>query len=89
MVIAIAQYCDLGIDELLVEFGVGRKKWWLPIHAYAKHLRRLKCLPLLLWYASTGCDTVSSFKGRGKKTAWVVWAAFPEITDVFARLSLS
>ena len=24
----------------------------------------------------------------GKKTAWNVWEAFPELTDVFARLSL-
>ena len=86
--IAIAQYHDLGIEELWVEFGVRRKKRWLPIHAYAKHLGRLKCLALLFWYAFTGCDTVSSFNSRGKKTAWVVWAAFPEITDALARLSL-
>ena len=69
VVIAIAQYQDLGIDELWVEFGVGRKKRWLTIHTYAKHLGRLKCLALLFWYAFTGCDTVSSFNSRGKKTA--------------------
>ena len=46
-------------------------------------------MALLFWYAFTGCDTVSSFNGCRKKTAWVVWAAFPEITDAFARLSLS
>ena len=61
----------------------------LPSHVYAQHLSKQKYLTLLFWYAFTGCDTVSSFNGRGRKTAWNVLEAFPEITDVFARLSLS
>ena len=47
-----------------------------------------KCLTLLFWYGFIGCDTVSSFNGQGKKSAWNVLEAFPEITAVFARLSL-
>lgn len=32
------------------------------------------------FHALRGCDTVSSFVGHGKNTAWAVWAVFPELT---------
>ena len=38
---------------------------------------------LPIFYAFTGCDTVS-FSGRGKKTA--TWRAFLEVTDAFIEL---
>ena len=34
----------------------------------------------------TGCDTVSSFTGRGKKTACEILKVFPEVTDAFEEL---
>ena len=40
-----------------------------------------------MFHAFTGCDTVSSFGGRGKKTAWKVSNAFPAVTDVFYALA--
>ena len=70
-----------------MECGAGKKKRWLPIHAYPQHLDEQKRLTLLFWYAFTGCDTVSNFNGRGEKTASEhflgsnVWKTFPEITD--------
>ena len=64
-VIAPAHFLDLGIDELWVKFGAGKKKRWLPIHIYVQHLGKQKCLALLFWYTFTGCDTGSSFNGRG------------------------
>ena len=69
-----------------MEFEAGKKKRWLSIHVFAQHLGKHKRLALLFWYAFTGCDAVSSFNSHGKKL--LVWEAFPEITDVFARLSL-
>jgi hypothetical protein len=33
------------------------------------------------------CDTVSSFTGRGKKTAWETWKALPEVTEAYAELA--
>ena len=36
------------------------------------------------FHALTGCDTVSSFGGRGKKTAWESWKACDEVTDITA-----
>lgn len=31
----------------------------------------------------TGCNTVSSFAGHGKKTARAVWIALPQLTQTF------
>ncbi len=41
---------------------------------------------LPMFHALTGCDTVSSFCGRGKKTAWNTWKVFPEATQAFEEL---
>ena len=40
---------------------------------------------LTLWHALTGCDTVSSFKGKGKKTAWKVLRLSDEGLAKFVR----
>ena len=40
-----------------------------------------------MFHALTGCDTVSSFAGHGEKTAWAVWAVFPELTNALLELS--
>ena len=52
----------------------------------AKRLGPGSCDALPLFHALTGCDTVSAFAGRGKKTAWQTWKAFPEVTDAFNEL---
>nr|XP_047122657.1 uncharacterized protein LOC124806098 [Hydra vulgaris] len=54
-----------GIKQLWIEFGVGKLKRWLPIHYYAQKIGE-KAEAVSLWFAFTGCDTVSSFAGRGK-----------------------
>jgi len=40
-----------------------------------------------MFHALIGCDTVSSFATRGKKTAWAVWTVLPELTEVLLLLS--
>ena len=40
-----------------------------------------------MFHALTGCDTVSSFVGHSKKTAWTTSNALPELTDVLLKLS--
>ena len=30
-----------------------------------------------------GCDTTSAFASRGKRSAWDIWNALPEITSTF------
>ena len=39
-----------------------------------------------IFHASTGCDTVSAFHGKGKKLAWNAWALHGEFTDVLAMM---
>ena len=45
-----------------------------------------QCLTLPVFHAFTGCDTVSAFAGRGKKTAWATWKSFSEVTSAFNEL---
>ena len=40
-----------------------------------------------MFHALTGCDTVSSFVGYGKKMAWNIWNALPELTEALLKLS--
>ena len=47
------------------------------------------CATLPVFHALTGCDTVSAFSGRGKKTAWNTWEVFPEVTEAFEDLDMS
>ena len=44
-----------------------------------------KSLPV--FHTFTGCDTVSCFAGRGKKTAFTVWKSYPAVTDAFLQLA--
>ena len=40
-----------------------------------------------MFHVFTGCDTVSSFGGRGKKTAWDTWRIFDDVTKAFCALA--
>ena len=42
---------------------------------------------ITLFHAFTGCDVVSAFRGKGKKSAWQTWDMCDVASDVFARLS--
>ena len=45
-----------------------------------------QCLTLPVLHAFSGCNTVSAFAGRGKKTTWVTWKSFSEVTSGFSEL---
>jgi len=66
--------------ELWVAFGVGNKKRYILAHKIASKMGDERSRALPMFHAFTGCDTVSSFAGIGKKTAFQVWTAAPEIT---------
>ena len=42
---------------------------------------------ILFFHAFTGCYVVSAFRGKGKKSAWLAWDAYTEVSDVIAKLS--
>lgn len=87
VVLALHAFPKLLLSHLWVEYGVGKHKRFLPIHQYAEKLGTEICDGILFWHAFTGCDTVSAFAGRGKKTAWEAWRTNLEITAAFVELS--
>ena len=68
------------------EFGVGINERWIPIHDLISVLG-IKSAGHLFWYALTGCDAVSAFRGKGKLSAWTTWRVFDDITPVFEKYS--
>ena len=82
---SLYHFFSLNLEELWIEFGTGQHRRYFPIHRYAECLKEEVCRALPFWFSVTGCDTVSMFAGRGKKTAWQVWRNFRKATAVFAR----
>ena len=42
-----------------------------------------KSTALPAFHSYTGCDTVSSFFGKGKFYTWAAWKCYPEVTEAF------
>ena len=84
VVIALHHFTKLNVEELWIEFGAGKSRRFIPIHVYAKKLGEKLCNGLTFWHALTGCDTVSMFSGKGKRTSWKVYTSFPEAIDRFS-----
>ena len=66
-------YTDVVVLAVSMAQGLGHKI------AIGLGPKKAQSIPML--YALTGCDTVSSFVGHGKKTAWISWKALPELTN--------
>ena len=67
-------------------FGTGGHFRLIPIHEVAAAVGPRKSATLPLFHALTGCDTLSSFAGIEKKTAWAAWNVYPEVTETFEEL---
>lgn len=87
LVLAILSAQRLNIEELWVAFGVGKNYRIFAAHDLARSLGRDRCTALPLFHTITGCDTVSFFGGRGKRTAWDTWNAYQDITATFCALA--
>ena len=87
LAISIAQM--LLADELWVSYGPAKQISYLPAHEIASVLGQEKASVLPMFHALTGCDTVSFFGGRGKKSAWDVWNVFPNLTYTLKTLMTS
>lgn len=87
LVLAVTAAERLQIHELWVCFGSGKSFRHLAAHEIARGLGPERCIALPVFHAFTGCDTVSSFGGRGKKTAWDVWMTFDAVTQAFCALA--
>ncbi|CAC5382291.1 unnamed protein product [Mytilus coruscus] len=87
VVIAVSAVHKLNITSLWMAFGVGKNFRYIPVHEIAQHMGPSKSHALLFFHAFSGCDQVSSFSNRGKKTAWETWSTFDAVTEDFKVLS--
>ena len=87
LVLAIAAVQQIKIHELWIAFSTGKHFRYLPAHDMAINLGPEKCKALPFLHAFSGCDTVSSFAGRGKKTVWDIWNVFNEVTPALCTLA--
>ena len=69
LVLAVKAAQCLNPTELWVDFGVGKTFRHLVAHEMAKALGPDRCVASPMFHVFTGCDTVSCFGGRGKRTA--------------------
>ena len=88
VVISVASFHKLKLDKLWIAFGTGKHFRYLAIHEIVNTLGPDKSTSLLLFHALTGCDTVSSFSTKGKKSAYETWTDYPALTDAFLELSV-
>ena len=86
VVLSVASFSKIAPDELWVAFGVKSSFRYIAIHEMVATMTPTQCLTLPVFHAFTGCDTVSAFAGRGKKTAWATWKSFSEVTSAFNEL---
>ena len=69
-----------------IVFGAGSHFCYIGIHNVVAALGPSTGSALLAFHAFTGCDTTSSFCGRGRKTAWDTWRVYPEVTEAFHEM---
>ena len=81
VVLAVAAATKLDVEELWVAFRTA------DTYPFMKFLYLSVAGSILIFHAYTGCDTVSSFSSREKKTAWDTWKALEEVTSTLLALS--
>jgi len=71
--------------------GQGDRLWsrrLTPIHDMIPTINPDKTSGVLFFFhAFNGCDVVSAFRGKGKKTEWQTRNVFAEVSDVFQKLN--
>ena len=71
VILAVYVFAQLraSLTRLWVAFGTGKNYRMISAHGIYAALGEEKSLALPMFHALTGCDTVSSFSGRGKKNS--------------------
>ena len=87
VVIAVAVSSILQNCEVWIAFGHDNKLRYIPCHRIVNKLGTDASSGLVFFHAMSGCDTVSAFRGVGKKTARAIWYSMSHLDHIFARLS--
>ena len=89
VIIAVYTYRMIhGIQHLWIDFGVGKSRRYIAVHEISTELPPYISENLPFFHAFTGCDTVATFCGIGKKSAWKTWKIFRDVDDCFKQLSI-
>lgn len=78
---------ELGLENMWIAFGQGVNIRWIPVHEVVSAIGPEKASGIPYFHAFTGCDVVSAFRGKGKKTAWQTWNICDEVSETFTNLS--
>ena len=62
----VASFSNIKPDELWIDLGTGSRFWYTPVHQLVAAIYPRQCDTMPIFHALTGCDTVSSFVGRGE-----------------------
>jgi hypothetical protein len=89
LVLAVAVYPKISLNELWVAFGAGKNIRYIAVHDIVNCLGESKSKALPAFHAFTGSDQTSAFCGRGKKSAWETWKNYTDITTSFLVLGSS
>ena len=75
--------CQVLTADIWVAFGTGKNYTCLHINTICHSLVTETSAALPIFNCYTGCDTISAFCGKGKKSAWEAWSSHPEVTHAF------
>ena len=75
------------LDELWITYSSGKNLSYIAIHEVFRSMESSDALALPGFHSFTGCDTTSSFRGKGKKKAFLIWKSNPLYTTAFLELS--
>jgi len=87
LVLAIATARMLKESEIWLAFGRTKNFQYIAAHSMMEVLGDDWFKALLFMHAISGCDSVSSFCGIGKKTVWDIRSALSNLTALFVQLS--
>ena len=89
VVIAVSAFHRVVIlTELWIEFGVGKYLKYISTHELATKFRTAASQAFPFFHAISGCDTISSVAGKGKKSFYETRQLFSEITAVFTKMAI-
>ncbi len=88
VVLAVSIVCLIAVTELWIDFGTAKSFRYIGAHTISSNIGPQKAKALPMFHSLTGCDTVSSFAGHGKKSCWDVWKSFPQLTDTYLILPI-
>ena len=70
--------------NLWIDFGCGNHKQIISVNDAFIRLGPTRCRALPMFHAITGCDTVSCFFGKGKRTCWQAMQHCPRVVSAFS-----